>query len=140
MSDYGKGEYRILVATENVVQSHLVRSALERAGYGVLMAASGDEAVDWLTAESSLPDLVLVDAEIPGISAFEVIGTLRYLDRRDEVPVVLRTEALDEGTQVACLAAGVDAWLPIPAEQRVLLETVARLVPTASESGHRIAV
>jgi DNA-binding response OmpR family regulator len=140
MTEHRENEGRILVASENVVQAHVVRSALEQAGYDVLLAASGDEAIDLLTADTDLPDLALVDADIPGISAYEVIGTLRYLDRRDEVPVILRAAALDESMRVACLAAGVDAWLPIPAEQGELLETVQRLLPQVTREERRIAV
>ncbi len=134
------GAYRVLVAAENLVQAHLLHNALERAGYSVMVAASGEEAIDLLSNESQLPELLLVDEDLPGISAYEVVGTLRYLDRRDEVPVVLRSHSLDQTTRVACLAAGVDAWLPIPVERKVLVETVGRLVSPAPAVEQRVAV
>lgn len=131
---------RVLVAAENLVQAHLLRTALERAGYSVMLAATGEAAIDLLSDDAQLPGLLLVDESLPGISAYEVVGTLRYLDRRDEVPVVLRSHTLEESTRVACLAAGVDAWLPIPVERKLLLETVGRLVAPVSEVDQREAV
>ena len=63
-------------------------------------ASDGDEAMEWLRAASPLPDLILLDINMPGLSGFDVLETLKNDERLKLVPVVMLTSS-DASTDVA---------------------------------------
>jgi two-component system, response regulator, stage 0 sporulation protein F len=77
---------RILVVDDDANERLLIREELAREGYEVVVAASGREAVD--LARERLPDLVVMDIELPEMDGVEALGRILVLDR---VPSILYT-------------------------------------------------
>jgi CheY-like chemotaxis protein len=63
-------------------------------------ASDGDEALAWLRAADPLPDLILLDINMPGLSGFDVLETVKADDRLKTVPVVMLTSS-DASSDVA---------------------------------------
>jgi CheY-like chemotaxis protein len=63
-------------------------------------ASDGDEALSWLRAADPLPDLILLDINMPGLSGFDVLETVKADDRLKTVPVVMLTSS-DASSDVA---------------------------------------
>jgi DNA-binding response OmpR family regulator len=111
--------HRILVVDDDPLIRRLLRASLEREGFEVVEAASGEEALD--RCERNLPDLVLLDVVLPGIDGVEV---LRRLRAASPVFVVLVTCRADEVDKLVGLAVGADDYVTKPFSPR---EVVARV-------------
>lgn len=104
----------------------LERSFLEDAGYHVVTAASGEEALARL--EEVEPALVLLDLYMPGIDGDELCRRLRATDRWRSLPVIMVTAAGKEEDVRKCLAAGCDDYITKPVNKKELVEKVQRLL------------
>jgi CheY-like chemotaxis protein len=117
---------RILVADDQPSARELLRTILANAGYDVVEAADGNEAVD-LAWEHS-PDLILLDIHMPGRDGFAVCGLLRESPRFLLVPIVAMTAGLMRGERERAMAAGFSEFLGKPISIQAVREIVASLL------------
>ena len=115
---------RILVVEDNEKNMKLFRDVLQAAGYDTLEATTGSQAVDLATEH--LPDLVLMDIQLPDIDGVEVLGRLRASDRTTSLPVLALTAQAMEGDRERFLAAGFDGYLSKPVNVTDFVATVKR--------------
>lgn len=99
---------RILIVDDSRLVTDIVKMRLEALGYQVAVAASGEEALEYVRAH--LPDLMVLDIRLPGIDGYEVCRRLRqHVDQSvRELPVIALTSMDD--TQVG-FEAGMDDYL-----------------------------
>lgn len=114
---------RILVVEDDPVINRSVASRLASAGYDVVQAWDGNEAVR-IFGETS-PDLVVLDVMLPGQDG---LATCRAIQRETPVPVLMLTARDDERDILAGLAAGADDYLTKPFGMRELQARVAALL------------
>src|SRR3990172_130574 len=79
-------EERILVVDDEYLIRWTLQQNLEKEGYQVILAETGEEAINKLEAEA--PDLVLLDVKLPGMDGFEVLEKMLRIDR-DIVPIMI---------------------------------------------------
>jgi PAS domain S-box-containing protein len=103
---------RLLIAEDSRTQREVLRSNLEEAGYGVVAAADGEEALDHL-AQGGV-DMLISDVVMPGMDGYELCRLAKARDRR--LPVVLLTSMTDPLDVVHGLQAGADNFLRKPYE------------------------
>jgi two-component system cell cycle response regulator DivK len=114
----------VLVVEDNEKNMKLFRDVLQAAGYDTLEATTGSQAVDLATEH--LPDLVLMDIQLPDIDGVEALGRLRASDRTTSLPVLALTAQAMEGDRERFLAAGFDGYLSKPVDVADFLATVRR--------------
>jgi two-component system, OmpR family, response regulator MprA len=119
----------LVVDDERAVRDSLKR-ALELEGYGVELAADGEEALRRL-GDEPLPDAVILDVLMPGADGLEVCRRLRRDGK--ELPVLMLTARAEVDSRVAGLDAGADDYLPKPF---ALAELLARLRALLRRSGN----
>jgi two-component system sensor histidine kinase/response regulator len=112
---------RILVVDDQAANLRVVGTLLQRQGYEVIAAASGDEALARY-AESE-PDLILLDVMMPGMDGFDVMNALRA-DGALKVPVVFVTAAHDRDLLLRAFDAGVVDYVTKPFLPEELLARV----------------
>jgi CheY-like chemotaxis protein len=117
----------ILVAEDNVEQRSLYVAILEAAGYGVLEAGDGAEAVD--VARRDRPGLVLMDVTMPGTSGWNAVRTLKDDPATHEIPIIVVTGLANTWDRDASLASGCDEYLAKPVPPLRLLEEVRKFLP-----------
>jgi two-component system, response regulator, stage 0 sporulation protein F len=100
----------------------LYREEFEEAGYTVVLAANGNEALEKFT--STLPDLVVVDIKMPGMDGIEVVRRIREIDT--EVPVILCTAYGEYRQNLETWSS--DEYIVKSANLDGLLEKVAELL------------
>ncbi len=100
---------RILVVDDELSIIKFLRANLEAAGYEVLAAMDGTEALQ--TFEMELPDLVILDIMMPKLDGFEVCRRLREWS---QVPVIMLSARGDVGDKVKCLDLGADDYITKP--------------------------
>ncbi|HEX4039164.1 MAG TPA: response regulator [Acidobacteriaceae bacterium] len=116
----------ILIADDRPSSRELLRLVLERAGYEVIEAEDGQDALD--RARSGNPDLILLDLQMPGMDGYQVLAALRGEDRFQNLPILALTASAMRGDRERILAAGFTDYLAKPAGPEILRETVARLL------------
>lgn len=104
----------------------LVRLAFERAGYEVVEAAGGQDAIAWLA--HSRPDCVLLDLRMPGVDGWAVLDHLRASGAIERVPVVVQSAHARGPTESQVLDAGARAFLAKPFSVDGLVATVDRVL------------
>jgi two-component system response regulator MprA len=116
----------VLIADQDDEERAALARLLERAGFDVVEAASGDDALT--LAQEGVPSLVILEVPLPGMSGYEVCRALRE-GRGKDIPLLFlsgaRTESYD---RVAGLSLGADDYLVKPYAPDELLARVRRLV------------
>ncbi len=110
---------RILIVDDEPKIDRLVADYLEAAGFTVLTAGSGTEAL--MRARTDAPDLVVLDLGLPGLDGLDVTRTLR---RNGEVPFIMLTARNDETDRIIGLELGADDYVTKPFALRELLARV----------------
>src|SRR5512138_2421045 len=121
---------KILVADDDPDLLDLVAYALGQAGYLVVKAKSGTEAIGQYDAEG--PDLAILDINMPGATGFEVCAALR---ERGTTPIIMLTARGDEQDLVRALEMGADDYLTKPFSPRTLLARIKALLRRAKIEG-----
>jgi CheY-like chemotaxis protein len=117
----------ILVVEDNPMNMELARDVLEASGHRVRGVASAGEALQVL--QESLPDLILMDIQLPGLDGLELTRTLKQDPRTKEIIVVAMTAHAMRGDRERILEAGCSGYIAKPIDTRALSREVARLLP-----------
>ena len=112
----------ILVVDDEEDILELVRYNLDREGYAVACATTGEKALK--TAASEKVDLIILDLMLPGIDGLEVAKRLKRNDATKEIPIVMLTAKGEEADVVSGLELGADDYVTKPFNPRELVARV----------------
>ncbi len=99
----------LVVDDEKAVRETLAYS-LENAGYNVLKAVNGEEAIT--IAQNRQPDIILLDVKMPGLTGFETARILRTDEKTKSIPILFLTgEAKDVASMETGFEIGADDYL-----------------------------
>jgi two-component system, cell cycle response regulator DivK len=116
----------VLIVEDNEKNMKLARDVLQAKGYKTLEATSGEDGVK--LAKQHVPDLVLMDIQLPGINGIDAFKQIRADAKTARVPVVALTASVTPTDRSAINAAGFDAFVSKPINLKEFLDTVKRLV------------
>lgn len=117
----------ILVIDDDDMILKTCRAALQKAGHTVVTAKDGHGALDVVQRE--VFDLVITDANMPGgISGFNLVSTLRKVDRLKDIPMMFLTGRRDRADVVRAVESGVDDYMVKPIDQDLFLAKVEALL------------
>jgi two-component system cell cycle response regulator DivK len=114
--------HRILVVEDNERNLKLVRDVLQHAGYDVIAARSGEQGL--ALARERLPDLVLMDLQLPEMNGTEALRRLRADPLTRAIPVVAVTAFAMRDDRERALDAGFDSYIEKPISVRALPDQV----------------
>ena len=117
---------RILVVDDTPANVRLLATILAAAGYGVVTAGSGPEALERVAADR--PDLMLLDVMMPRMDRYQVCQALRADPANGMLPIVLVTSLEPDLERIKGLDAGADDFLSKPVNQPELLARVRSLL------------
>lgn len=109
----------------------LLHDALDEAGYKVLVATNGESAL--ARARQALPDVILLDAVMPGIDGFEVARRLKADFSTQHIPIVFMTGLTETEHVVAAFAAGSSDYVTKPIRPPEVLARIAAHLRTARQ-------
>jgi chemosensory pili system protein ChpA (sensor histidine kinase/response regulator) len=121
-----------LVVDDSITVRRVTQRLLERNGMRVLTARDGADAV--AVMEENVPDIVLLDIEMPRMDGYEVAAHMRSDERLKRVPIIMITSRVGEKHRARALELGVDEYLGKPYQESQLLEAIAPLVGEDGES------
>ncbi len=131
----------ILVVEDEPAIQELIACNLELAGHRALRAENAEQALDMMRPE--LPDLVVLDWMLPGMSGIEFARRMRADRRTHDVPIIMLTARAEEHDKLAGLETGADDYLTKPFSPRELNARVKavlrRRTPHATDDAVDIA-
>ncbi|HLA45076.1 MAG TPA: adenylate/guanylate cyclase domain-containing protein [Aggregatilineales bacterium] len=113
---------KILVAEDNVDSRELLLEILGSLGYDVVLAFDGVNALE--KVDETIPDLCIIDVDMPRKSGFEVVAILKSNPETASIPVIMLTARSDVGSRVQGLGLGADDYLAKPFNPRELIARV----------------
>ena len=113
---------KVLVVEDDKAIQELLAFALAQSGYGVTMALSAESALETIRRE--LPDAVVLDWMLPGMSGFALLKQLRADRRTRSLPIIMVTARGDETDKLAGLEHGADDYLTKPFSPKELLARI----------------
>lgn len=128
------GHARILAVDDEESIRRTIQVLLEGLGHDAVVAESGEAALDFLSRE--VPDLILLDVEMTGMSGFQVVERLKRDPRTRSVPVIMVTGLGDRESRLKALKNGAEDYLikPVdPAELQVRVRNHLRLKEAADQ-------
>ena len=127
-ADGRAGAPKVLVVEDSFTVRELQRSILEAAGYSVVTARDGRDALAVLDRDAGV-SLVITDLEMPELDGIGLTRTIRASTARSSLPVIIVTSRAAEEDRLSGIEAGADAYMAKRSfDQQALLATVERLV------------
>ena len=120
---------RILIVDDEEDVLELVQYNLDRNGYHVETATSGEQAIT--KTKKKLPDLIILDLMLPGIDGLEVCKKLKSDVKTEGIPIIMLTAKGEEADIVTGLELGADDYVTKPFSPKVLVARVRRLLHRA---------
>ena len=117
----------ILYVEDNEFNLKIVRQLLSRTSYRLIEAMDGETGVT--TAHNEMPDLILMDVQLPKLSSLDATRQLRADAKTAAIPIVVITSFALSGDAEKAKAAGASAYLAKPYSPRELLQMIRDLVP-----------
>ena len=118
---------RVLVVEDNEMNMQLVEFLLEKGGYEIVKAASGEEAM--AVARGGEPvDLILMDIHLPGVDGLSVVEELKRDERTRKIPVLALTAHAMRGDKDRFLQAGCDGYISKPIDVKTFLASIEPFV------------
>lgn len=122
-----------LIAEDNPVNRELLRELLEMRGYAVIEASDGEETITQMG--NSIPDILLLDLNMPVLDGFGTIKRIREDPRFSSLPVLAVTAYAMRGDKEKILTSGFDGYLSKPINAAELEAELSRLLKgTSSQS------
>ncbi|MBS1196774.1 MAG: response regulator [Proteobacteria bacterium] len=115
-----------LVIEDTESTAFLEMTLLKNAGFTPRHAANGKQA--WEIFETMIPDLVILDVNLPDTNGLIILETLRRHPRLKDIPVILVTAQFGEEDVMAGIRAGADGYIFKPFQQNALVDCVRRVL------------
>jgi two-component system cell cycle response regulator DivK len=118
---------RILVIEDQEDNRRIVRDLLTSVGYELIEAVTGEEGVTM--AEASLPDLILMDIQLPGLDGYEATRRIKANPALRHIPIIAVTSYALSGDDIKAHEAGCNAYIAKPFRPRALLAKIREFLP-----------
>lgn len=117
---------KILLVEDNEMNRDMLSRRLIKAGFEMVMAVDGEQAID--LARSEAPDLILMDISLPGLDGWEATRRLKAGPETRSIPIIALTAHAMAGDREKSLAAGCNDYDTKPIDFRRLMEKIQGLL------------
>ena len=118
----------ILLIEDNAQNSYLTTFLLESQGFAVVSASDGASGIE--LAQQTLPDLILLDIQLPMMDGYAVARALRTIESLKLTPIVAVTSYAMVGDREKCLAAGCNGYIEKPINPETFVAEVSIFLPS----------
>ncbi len=116
---------KILVVDDSATDRLYLTEMLQKAGYTVITAESGEESL--VKAESEQPDFIVMDVIMPGMTGFQATRSLSKNPKTEHIPVVVCSGKSQETDKAWAIKMGAKACLAKPVSEAELMAQIAAL-------------
>jgi DNA-binding response OmpR family regulator len=121
-----KNNYNILVVDDSLTTLLLIEWHLKEHGFGTMKAIDVREALQ--QTENQIPNLIVLDLQLPGISGFDFLKMLKFDREKMNIPVLVISALVSKLTVRKVLLLGADGFLPKPINMKDLCEKINNLL------------
>ena len=118
----------VLIVDDSVTMRDMVAFTLTGAGFQVVQAGDGNEAVGKL-ANGSKPDLVVTDLNMPGMDGISLIREIRKMPTLKFTPILMLTTESSDDKKAEGRAAGATGWIVKPFNPEQFLKVLKKVLP-----------
>ena len=115
----------VLIVDDSPTELYRLKAILERNGYNVITAENGADGVALCRQEK--PDAVLMDIVMPGLNGFQATRQLSKDSETHQIPIIIITTKDQETDKIWGLRQGAKDYLTKPIDEKVLLNTLAKV-------------
>lgn len=119
----------VLIVDDSVTVRKVTSRLLERNGYEAQVATDGIDALEKL--QEMLPEVIVLDIEMPRMDGFEVANHIRHNPRLQHIPIVMITSRTGEKHRERAFGIGVNEYMGKPFQEQMLLDTLTRFTQQA---------
>jgi twitching motility two-component system response regulator PilH len=116
---------RILVVDDSPTERHVLTEILQKAGYSVIIAETGERAIE--LAKQEVPDLILMDVVMPGMNGYQATRTITRDEVTRHIPVIMCTSKGLETDKIWGMRQGAHDYLVKPIDSTALLGKIAAI-------------
>jgi chemosensory pili system protein ChpA (sensor histidine kinase/response regulator) len=106
---------------------HITSKLIKNAGWEVILAKDGLEALEMLQAAETLPDIVLTDVEMPRMDGYELLASIKHHEDLRQLPVIMITSRASEKHQQKAVELGVSEYMTKPFDDAFLIAKIRTL-------------
>ncbi|HOX28028.1 MAG TPA: response regulator [bacterium] len=117
---------KILVIEDNEQNLYLIRFILQKNGYKVLEARTGEAGVEAAAAEK--PDLILMDIQLPDIDGYEATKRIKCASESCTAPIIAITSYAMTGDREKSLAAGCSGYIEKPINPETVMDEISAYI------------
>jgi len=121
------GKLKILLCEDNILNQKLAKSVINNFGFDLDIANNGEEGIELLSKNTY--DLVLMDLQMPVKDGYQTTEFIRN-ELKSTIPIVAMTAHSLVGEQERCYKVGMNAYVPKPFKQAVLLKAIKTVMDT----------
>ena len=125
--------FEILIVDDSFSVRRVVANLIKKAGWQPLLAKNGLEALEILQRSVALPDLMLVDVEMPQMDGYELTSTLRANPDCQSLPIVMLTSRGGDKHRQKAFEVGATEYVVKPYNDTVLLNLISNLILQSKE-------
>ncbi|MBU1237079.1 MAG: response regulator [Gammaproteobacteria bacterium] len=116
---------KILVVDDSPTERHVLTEMLLKAGYTVIVADSGEQAIE--VSKKEIPDLILMDVVMPGMNGYQATRTITREETTRHIPVIMCTSKGQETDRIWGMRQGAHDYMVKPIDSATLLAKIAGL-------------
>jgi two-component system cell cycle response regulator DivK len=120
-------EKTILYVEDNEFNRKIIRQAFRKTTYRLVEATDGEAGVTM--AQQTLPDVILMDVQLPKLSGLEATRQLKADSRTAHIPIIVVTSFALSGDEQRAMEAGASAYIAKPYSPRELVALIRKLAP-----------
>jgi len=117
---------QILIVDDSPTELKLIASSFTGAGYDIITAGDGEEAVQKAMAEK--PDVIVLDVIMPKMNGFQACRKIKSTPEIQHIPIIILTSKKEKSDEFWGKKQGADKYLTKPFESEELLEAVAEYI------------
>jgi len=116
----------ILIVDDSPTETHKLTGMLQKNGYEVLAAESGEDGLE--LAAKAQPDAILMDIVLPGVNGFQTTRQLSKASETEHIPVIIVTTKDQETDKVWGMRQGAKAYLTKPVDEKGLIDALKEVI------------
>lgn len=125
--------YEILIVDDSFSVRRVVANLVKKAGWEPILAKNGLEALEILQSVNQLPDLVILDVEMPQMDGYELTSTLRAKPEFQKMPIVMLTSRAGDKHRQKAFEVGATDYIVKPYRDALLVNLISKLILESRE-------
>ena len=114
------GVKRIVAVDDSNVVLKMLKNVLDKEKYDLHPFSTGKRALEYLVQKDNIPDLIILDIEMPEMNGYDVLERIKQMDHLENVPVIFLTANGEKKQVIKAVTGGVKDYVVKPIDKEIL--------------------